>query len=341
MYQLTRKQAQRIVDKMMHDIPYNINIMDKNGVIIGSGHKKRIGTLHQGAVEAIKQKKVVDIEHDEEFVKKGTNLPIEINGDIIGVVGISGEVEETRPFGELVRSTVILLIEQSAALERKNREEQLKQIFFNRIINPDTPYTPELIEQAEVYDIQLLKPSQIIYVEAPEWIEDKKILRVPCFKTSNNTLCLVVQDTKNIQSIINELQKENPTSFLSISQINEKIATGYIQARSALRVLKGLSLERKIIFYHECDFIADLSELLIDNPKLDRLLTILEKNEDLMKTIQVYIKTNLNLNEAANALNIHRNTLNYRLDRIEKLTGKNPKKIIGLLELFLMLIYRI
>lgn len=57
MYKLTHKQAQNIVDKMMKDIPYTINIMDKTGAIIGSGNKERIGTLHHGAVSAIKQKK--------------------------------------------------------------------------------------------------------------------------------------------------------------------------------------------------------------------------------------------------------------------------------------------
>jgi len=113
MYELTPKQAQKIVNKMMKDIPYNINIMDKTGIIIGSGNKKRIGTLHHGAVAAIKQKKIVPIEKDEEFVKKGINLPIEWNDDILGVVGISGEIKETSPFGKLVKSTVLLLIEQS------------------------------------------------------------------------------------------------------------------------------------------------------------------------------------------------------------------------------------
>lgn len=34
---------------MMKDIPYNINIMDERGIIIGSGERERIGTVHQGA----------------------------------------------------------------------------------------------------------------------------------------------------------------------------------------------------------------------------------------------------------------------------------------------------
>lgn len=126
MYELTHHQAQKIVDKMMKDIPYNINIMDKTGIIIGSGNKERIGTLHHGAVAAIKQKRIVEIQKDAAFVKKGINLPIELNGFIVGVVGISGEVEDTRPFGNLVKSTVILLIEQSVALEKENLKKNRK-----------------------------------------------------------------------------------------------------------------------------------------------------------------------------------------------------------------------
>ena len=61
MYELTHIQAQSIVDRMMKDIPYNINIMDHTGIIIGSGNKGRIGTLHHGAVEAIKQRENVEI----------------------------------------------------------------------------------------------------------------------------------------------------------------------------------------------------------------------------------------------------------------------------------------
>ncbi|MDU5950808.1 MAG: sugar diacid recognition domain-containing protein, partial [Paenibacillus macerans] len=43
MFQLSEKQAQEIVDKMMMDIPYNINIMNDRGIIVGSGKKERVG----------------------------------------------------------------------------------------------------------------------------------------------------------------------------------------------------------------------------------------------------------------------------------------------------------
>ncbi|MBM6839900.1 helix-turn-helix domain-containing protein, partial [Clostridium saudiense] len=41
----------------------------------------------------------------------------------------------------------------------------------------------------------------------------------------------------------------------------------------------------------------------------------------MIKTIEVFFKCGLNLSEAAKELYIHRNTLIYRLDKIEKLTS--------------------
>lgn len=46
---LSKTIAQKIVLEMMNVIPYNINVMDENGVIIGSGDIRRIGNIHEGA----------------------------------------------------------------------------------------------------------------------------------------------------------------------------------------------------------------------------------------------------------------------------------------------------
>lgn len=341
MYELTHLQAQNIVDKMMKDIPYNINIMDKRGIIIGSGNKERIGTLHHGAVAAIKQKKIVAIQKDEEFVKKGINLPIELDGHIVGVVGISGEVKETRPFGNLVKSAVILLIEQSVALEKENQEKNLRQEFFNLITDPDATYTKELIDQALSNGIQLNKPSQIVYAKFPHEIGEDIIKHFPSFKTSNQSLCIVVQETNRIDALKELIECQHPDAFISISKMNNKISDGFLQAKSSMRVLKGVFLNEKVISYDRCEFIADMSELQKNNTKAERLAQLLEKNDELIKTLQVYLSCNLNANETASQLIIHRNTLNYRLNRIYKMTGKDPKNILELVELIFMLIKRV
>lgn len=56
--------------------------------------------------------------------------------------------------------------------------------------------------------------------------------------------------------------------------------------------------------------------------------------------MQTYIEENGDITKIANKLKIHRNTLNYRLERIKQLTGKNPQNILELFELISGLIWR-
>ena len=49
-------------------------------------------------------------------------------------------------------------------------------------------------------------------------------------------------------------------------------------------------------------------------------------DDDMIKTIEVFFKLNLNLSEASKELYVHRNTLIYRLDKIQKYTGYDIRK---------------
>ena len=48
---------------------------------------------------------------------------------------------------------------------------------------------------------------------------------------------------------------------------------------------------------------------------------LLTQDDELMQTGEAFLHSNLNVSETARELYIHRNTLNYRLDKIERLTG--------------------
>ena len=50
-----------------------------------------------------------------------------------------------------------------------------------------------------------------------------------------------------------------------------------------------------------------------------------ERGSDLVRTLRVYFACGSNASEAADTLFLHRNSMLYRLQRIEKLTGTNLK----------------
>lgn len=99
-------------------------------------------------------------------------------------------------------------------------------------------------------------------------------------------------------------------------------------------------LGKNVIYYHECEFVANLSEVFKHEPQAELLNELLAKNDDLVLTLNAYLSCNLNTNETAHLLIIHRNTLNYRLNRIHQLTGKDPRNILDLVELLFTLINR-
>ena len=119
MIALTEELAQIIVNKMMKVIPYNVNLMNPKGIIIGSGDKKRIGKVHDGAIKAIISREMVAVYEEQGSVKPGVNMPIYSNGELVGVIGISGDPRVVSPFAAIVNVTAELLISQERSFKEQ------------------------------------------------------------------------------------------------------------------------------------------------------------------------------------------------------------------------------
>lgn len=94
---LTAKIAQRIADEVVESLGYNINVMNEQGVIIGSGTPARIGDFHETAMQVIRDCRIYEVSEQEasslQGVRPGINMPILSGGEVVGVVGITA----TRP----------------------------------------------------------------------------------------------------------------------------------------------------------------------------------------------------------------------------------------------------
>ena len=125
---LTYNFAQRIVDRMMKVIPYNVNIMDSKGIIIASGDSLRVGKVHRGAFEAIERGILIEVYKSSGGAKPGVNMPIYYNNEIMGVIGISGDPKVVGSFAELVKITAELLITMPIF---KNQITVFKKVIVN------------------------------------------------------------------------------------------------------------------------------------------------------------------------------------------------------------------
>jgi carbohydrate diacid regulator len=70
----------------------------------------------------------------------------------------------------------------------------------------------------------------------------------------------------------------------------------------------------------------------------ERLIAPLESSSDLLDTLEVFFAENRARSSAAAHLAIHRNSLTYRLDRVRRLTGLDPRRFDDAVQLRLALL---
>ena len=106
----------------------------------------------------------------------------------------------------------------------------------------------------------------------------------------------------------------------------DELRESYAEARRAIEVGRSFKPEESIFIYNRLILERFLMELpqdisayyhsLLFNRKNQRLF-----NEEMLYTIDMFFKKDLNLSDTARQLYIHRNTLVYRLDKVQKQTG--------------------
>ena len=124
---LSGEIAQRVVDLIAPTISHNINVMDEHGTIIACLDPARIGTLHRGAQRVIAEKRgVLVTSHGRGSADRpGANEPLVVDGELCGVVGVTGDPREVAPLARVVALTVQLLVAQSRdqdAVTRRHTE---------------------------------------------------------------------------------------------------------------------------------------------------------------------------------------------------------------------------
>jgi DNA-binding PucR family transcriptional regulator len=122
-----------------------------------------------------------------------------------------------------------------------------------------------------------------------------------------------------------------PVSFgTAVASTVADLATAARQAADVLRLAVGLG--RPAGAYRLQDVLLEyqLSRPSDALPALGSLLDPLNRNPDLILTLETYLGHDLDRRKAAGALHVHPNTLDYRLRRIVELVGIDPSTARGL-----------
>ena len=134
------------------------------------------------------------------------------------------------------------------------------------------------------------------------------------------------------QSVYEETGNHVKISIGSTVKTIVDLSSSFSQALSASRMSNAISAKGDVHTFREYILIKMLEDL--PKYKLNEYLELLLDagakeifgDEEMTNTAEEFLENSLNVSETSRKLYLHRNTLTYRLDKIEKATGLNIRK---------------
>jgi DNA-binding PucR family transcriptional regulator len=244
----------------------------------------------------------------------------------------------------------------------KMKKEEREQEFFWKLLTGNTHENDDLADgfyqinktMPSLYSIVLFRFTKPITEKREKQLnyllETTQLVQICLTTIDYNELILLVspnreQPLNQIKQFLKSMKKQMQQRYnidrvaMSIGGIYQDISSVHISYKEALSVLKV-----KERFVSEAESLLSFSELgiyqyldvLAEKRKHDRYINYPlaqlerydnEHHSNMVETLETFIDFDSNVKVAAKKLNVHVNTLNYRLKRIQEITGLNLKNI--------------
>ena len=166
--------AQLIVTQTIDLLGTNVSVADDGGVIIASGERYHVGSLNPMAARAIELGTPVEISEQEaalhDAVHQGIAIPLNYDGERVGVIVVSDLLERCRSFSRVVQALAGLLIHQTTVIEQLPLQKELRDKFIYDLLNDEIADEETELRQAQVLGMDLSVPRVAILVDAADFI---------------------------------------------------------------------------------------------------------------------------------------------------------------------------
>ncbi|WP_350302169.1 PucR family transcriptional regulator [Peribacillus frigoritolerans] len=260
-------------------------------------------------------------------------------------------------------------------LRRKAVEEtqlRLTSDFLEEVLNPIIPNNKDMIERGRKLGVDLSNPQSIIYIYFPllkeEEIKEKyneltEIIQYTMGKSKIPYLMRIKSD-----SVIILVEAKPGLNILEVAETllnswnstlsNEQIAIGIgkttadiyqlhksaAESEQAARFSQILFKPKSIVHYNDFGLYQLLIEMKESGVDLEEFYQKYlgnlfdSKGIDLITTLEAYLFFNQSIKETASELYIHRHTLKYRLEQIQKKTGLDLNNYDNGIKLYLAIL---
>lgn len=150
------------------------------------------------------------------------------------------------------------------------------------------------------------------------------------------------------QSLKEELGVESVASVGPTVREIKDAGVSYVQAENAMRYAEVFEISGKVHSYRDF-LLVKILEDIPENKRAEYLTELTDEHfkevfedEEMSETAEAFLQSSLNVSETSRNLYMHRNTLLYRLDKIEKATGLNIRSFSDAVSFrVLMILYKL
>ena len=358
---------QRVIQELQDATGHDIEIMDERGIVVASMDRSRVGRFHAAAALLREQSLAELVISDEtayEGAKSGMILPLMLDGEVAGAVGVHGGQGSLKKVGRIIQKMVQILIADSMYRQQNTLKENMRNhLLFSWLFDQESWQDSQLLMQGYALGIQLPKLRTAVVVDVavlPEPVQDelaKQHLRETVFAairaqakarmprsawlTAGTHLVFLLEEgysTKNLRDWFSLWKEQMETSHPVIVAVGigtpvqgqEHLSRSYREADLACRISLR-DEEHKVCAYEEL-LLERLLGNIPDNVKRSFLSDLFHSctSSEVQQSIQVlkaYYACDGSIMKAAKSLFIHKNTMQYRLNRIGRLTGYDPRKL--------------
>jgi carbohydrate diacid regulator len=169
---LTPALAQQIAGETTAIIGFNVLITDPDGTVIGSGDTSRVGTFHEASVDVMRTRQPAAHSSAQarnlRGVRPGVTLPIFLDDNPVGTVGITGAPKVVRRFGLVVKRQTEILLQESVLLRSRLLHERALEDLVRDIAHFDADVVAAdfvAYRAAELgYDLALPRAAVVIEI---------------------------------------------------------------------------------------------------------------------------------------------------------------------------------
>lgn len=356
---ISQETAQTIVEEIGREINENINFIDDHGYIIASTDEARIGNLHEGAKRIIREKLdelYITAQMENANTRKGLNLPIRINHEIVGVIGITGEKEQVMRYGNIVRRMTEIMLEDSLTKDERRYDRRVRYRYLEEWIEiPKGLYNQNFAERGRRLGIDITRPRRAMMIEVERYHElsfsmegQRKLEKIEAtvrhmitalpealyLREPERQICLLEAcSNQNLCDLSDRIAKIIDQKYGEVllfgmdGELNGSVDVGKI-CREAKRALECCKYPDEMrLFYNDLNLEILMNDITDETLEefLGKLfpLTSMEEMKNDMELIEEYFRCEGSVTHAAERMFIHKNTLQYRLKKLKEVTGKD------------------